>query len=212
MLGSQKAGYVMLVAVLLSSLIVGTVYSLFSFKDENIKNPRHTENLKFSDALSSSIVSATDGILSVCGWVLAFSAVSGLVRPFIGSETAVCIFDALSEVTSGITEAVKIGGIPFAAAAISFGGICVMCQLLPSIKKCGIKISEYMLFRIVNAAVTYIITWIILRFVDISVSVSSPAPVLWSYSAPSSAALLMMCAVMILEAGNKYNTAKKCKA
>ena len=209
MIGSQKAGYVMLASTVFSSVIVGIIYSRFSQNEIHEPGSSLTGFPGFSDALTSSVVSSTSGMLSVCAWVLVFSALSGLIRPLIHNETIDLIFDALSEVTSGVPAAVQTGGIPFAAAAISFGGICVMCQLIPSMRKCGIKLYEHIIFRIINGALSYLITWTILQFVDVPVSAGAfHAVTLWSYSAPSAAALLMMCAVLILEMSDKRYAAK----
>lgn len=198
MLNSVKAGYIMLIALLLSSCIIGVAVSLFA-KRKNIKQFSHKKTSSFAESLTSAVSSATSGTLSVCAWVLIFSALTGIVEPNIKNETAKTIFEIVSEVTTGIGSAARLGGLPLAAAATSFGGICVMCQIFPMIKKCGIKVSEYLFFRTINAVSVYFITRILLKFTDAAITVSGVFHAdLYVHSAPASAALLLMGAVLIL--------------
>ena len=200
MLGSEKTGWIMLGAVTLASLITGIAGGVFDKEKPRSLKEFKSSPLNISDALVLSVQSGAGGMISVCAWVLVFSAVSGAVEPFINSETFNLIFDALSEVTSGIPSAAKLGGAPFTAACISFGGICVGCQLLPSIKKCGIKVREYLFFRILNSALSYGLCFVFMRISGVSISVSAHQEAhLLSSSAPASAALLIMCGAFILE-------------
>lgn len=200
MLGSEKAGWIMLGAVSLASLITGIGGGLLGGKEKNNFNIYKPAPLNISESLVLSVQSGAGGIISVCAWVLIFSAVSGAVEPFISSDTFNLVFDALSEVTSGIPSAAKLGGAPFTAACISFGGVCVGCQLLPYIKKCGIKVSEYLFFRILNSVLSFGLCFVFMKISGVSVTVSaSQGAALWSSSAPASAALLIMCGALILE-------------
>lgn len=197
-IGSVKAGYVMLFSVLLSSVIVGFVYARFKPKNNCAEPVAVISRADIADSLVSAVTGASTGILSVCAWVIAFVAFSAVVRYFINNCNILLLYESLSEVTSGLVSATKIGGIPFASACIAFGGVSVACQLLPAIKKCGIKVGEYLLFRIANSILSYIITSVMMKFVQISV------PTLSQYQAqlhfaPASAALLIMCAVLIFD-------------
>lgn len=197
MLGSPKAGYMMLLAVLAASAITGMLFSL-GVSRHTVQSVIPKKRMSFSDSVTSSVSAAMHSTFSVCAWVLVFSAFSGLIEPYIRHESGRLCFEMLAEVTTGVRAAIKLGGIPLAAAVISFGGICVMCQLLPFIKKCGIKVKKYLVFRMVNALLSYVLTRILLCFTDVSVSVSALFDVNpFSRSAPASAALLMLGASLI---------------
>ena len=75
------------------------------------------------------------------------------------------LWSVFGEVTAGVSAAGKIGGLPLTAACISSGGLCVMCQLLPSIKKCGVRITEYLTFRIVNSVISFVLMKIIQKYI-----------------------------------------------
>ncbi|MBR3868092.1 MAG: hypothetical protein IKM66_02135 [Clostridia bacterium] len=199
MLRSETAGVVMLVSVCFASVITGVVFSLFKRKTDYERIITSEKN-NLSQALVDSAFASSKGIISVCTWVLIFSAFSGLMQSFIKNETLLLVYLAFSEVTTGIGSAAKLGGIPLVSAVISFGGICVMCQILPIIKKCGVKASEYLAFRIVNAVLSFFTAKIILLFIDVPINVFADTEMhLWSHTAPSSAILLIMCAVLIFD-------------
>lgn len=200
MLGSEKAGTVMLLAIFCSSSAVGLLSSLFAEKKTQARFSVRRTPQDVGSALTQSVASAMSGILSVCAWVILFSVITGIARPFIKNETASLLFDTFSEVTAGVPAAYTLGGVPLTAAAISFGGVCILCQLFPLMKKCGVKVSEYLGCRMVNSVLTYFVTKLLLRFVEIPVSVSSSvSAALWSNSAPAAAALLLMGSALILE-------------
>lgn len=195
-LHSKKTGYIMLISCCVSSLIIGVLYARVKRVKDELYIKQNNKAVSISDSLICAVGSSCKGIISVCGWILVFSALSGIIRTFVINEKTKLIFDSLSEITTGLTSAVKIGGIAFAAACIAFGGICIAFQLLPYIKKCEMKITEYLRFRIINAVLTFFLTKIIMSFTDVAVNVYSKAePEI--HFAPASAALMIMCSILI---------------
>lgn len=196
--GSKAVGYVVLFSVCISSLLIGIVYGRLKKKKKYILFENTKRDYPITESIVTAVSSSCSSILSVCGWVLAFSAASSIVRQFIVNEKLFLVYDAVSEVTSGLTSAAKFGSIPFVAACVSFGGICVLCQVAGNIKKCGMKIYEYLLFRIINSILTFFVCKIILSVTDITVAVySDMQPAI--HFAPASAALMIMCAVLIAD-------------
>lgn len=205
MLGSRTAGFVIFSTVCFSSLVTGTVFSFVKKKTVNNQNVK-SEKAELSAALVEAAYTSSQSMISVCVWVLIFSAFSAVVSIFIKNELLRLVFFSFAEVTSGISSAAKLGGIPMVAASIAFGGFCVMFQLLPNIKKCGQKAYEYLLFRIVNSVLSFIFSKIILLFIDIPIDVFVSADTrIWSFTAPSSAVLLIMCAVLIFDIASRKN-------
>ena len=198
-LGSETAGVIILICVCLSSVVTGFIFGLFKRKTET-EYINTSEKSNLSQALTQAVSSSSGSIVSVCAWVLAFSAISAIVGSFIKNETARLVYSAFSEITTGVASAAKLGGIPLVSAAVSFGGICVMCQLFPIIKKCGVKVCEYLAYRIVNAVLSFFTAKVILMFVPVTVDVFAEIEAqAWSHTAVSSAILLVMCAVLIFD-------------
>lgn len=194
--GDKRAGYIILLSVCLSSIITGLVYGRFK-NGGNVYFAKTSETEKrLSASVLDAVNSSLESILSVCAWLLVFSAASVVVKGFISAESAGLLYDALSEVTSGLLSAAKLGSVEFVAACISFGGICVACQLIPYIKKCGMKIYEYLLFRIINSIFAFFLCRVLINIFDITVTVYSDIQPSIHF-APASAMLIIMCAVMI---------------
>lgn len=201
-IGSKTAGYIILASLLISSLLTGVIYARIKKGSSAESTSINEANTDYSGCLVNSVASAASGMLSICAWVTVFFAISGIAESIISNRTFLLIYKSLAEVTSGLPSSLVLGGVPFASAVISFGGFSVMCQILPVMKKCGIKVSEYLFFRIINSISVYFITYIIMKCADVSVpTVSQFQPQI--HFAPASAALLIMCAVLIFDlAGN----------
>lgn len=198
-LGSETAGVIILASVCLASVITGLLFALFKRKTDR-EYKITSEKCNLSQSLAQAVSSSSGSIVSVCAWVLAFSAISAVISSFIKNKTAQLLYSAFSEITTGVASAAEFGGIPLVSAAVSFGGICVMCQLIPAIKKCGVKVCEYLAYRIVNAVLSFLTAKIILLFVPVSVNVFAGIEAQpWSYTAVSSAILLIMSAVLIFD-------------
>ncbi len=196
--GSVGAGYRLFFCVCSASVITGILTSVF------IKTVNNTVSVKlkkqdFSQAFTLSVESSCKKMFMMCAWVLLFSCFSGIIEAFSFPLTG-DIWSVFGEVTSGVVSAEKIGGLPLTASCISFGGLCVMCQLLPAMKKCGVRIREYLTFRIVNSVISYIIMKIILIVSPISVETFSYAEVsLGTGCAPASILLLITSVVFVAD-------------
>lgn len=197
-LGNTQAGILLFAGVCVSSVLSGVIFS-FVFKDADTPPSQSSRNLSAADALIDSVENSIGKTLTMCGWVIAFSAVSAVICSMVPKNIA-DIFFIFAEVTSGVETAAVKGGLPLAAAVISSGGLCVMCQLIPAIKKCGIKATQYLVFRIVNAIISYFTAHILLQFFPLTINVSAGfCADIKSNSAPATVMLLMMCAVFIYD-------------
>ena len=200
-LGSALAGVLLFVSVCLASVMSGICFS-FIYKGNVIQDSMTIRKSPLSDSLIGAVSDSCRNMMIMCGWVVLFCAFSDIVSDVM-PEKAGSLFRIFAEVTSGVEIAAETGGLPLVAACISSGGLCVMCQILPAIKKCGIKVYEYLLFRIVNSVFSFIITKIILCFVEIPVSAASFETGFRSKSAVSVVALLVMCAVFIADVSSQ---------
>ncbi len=201
LLGSRQAGYIIFASVTAASLLTGIAYSRFLKLPGLIENgsvfKKYTDT-DFSEQLINSVNSSASSILSVCAWVITFSAFSAIIKPFIRSETVLLLFEGVFEITSGVVSAFKAGGLPLAAAAVSFGGICVLFQNISQIKKCGMKIANYLHFRIAESVLSFFTAKILSAVLNINVSVySAVSPSI--HFAPASASLLIMCAILLFD-------------
>ncbi|MBR5234285.1 MAG: hypothetical protein IKW03_08755 [Clostridia bacterium] len=169
--GSSEAGFKLFFCVSTASVITGIIISFF-IKSEETYSVRNPCKQSFSDVFTGAVESSCKKMFVMCGWVLLFSCFSGIIGKY-GRGQLSALWGVFGEVTAGVRSAEKTGGLPLTAACISSGGLCVMCQLLPSMKKCGAGLREYLTFRILNSVISYVLMKIILIISPVSVETFS---------------------------------------
>lgn len=149
MLGSYKLGIILYVICLISSTISGRILSVIvksKIKTSccspqiNMKNsfPRPSLGKAISDAVTST--------LSICGTIVFFSAISGLICSVPNIPTALkTSFTLFLEITSGAqSTALQMQGSSaflFICAGVGWSGLSIICQCISSLGK---NISFYM--------------------------------------------------------------------
>ena len=88
------------------------------------------------------------GVLTICGYMMLFGALSSALGVWVGQTPAkilLCLLDvpsgALRVSGMALPESVKL---PLLAGLCGFGGICAIVQSLGALKGCGVKAGEYM--------------------------------------------------------------------
>lgn len=199
MLGSRATGRLLFAALTLSNLTVGCLLR-FTATDPCV---RITQPIPFGRAarsLCEAVADAGESMLSVCAWVLLFSGVR-TVCTLLPDSVAVPLMCVL-EVTAGCRTAMDASlSLPVVAAILGFGGLAVLCQVLPYVTACRIRVSRFFAFRLVGGALSAFYCELLLHlFPRVQAVVLLPEnavvqPV--SASAPASAALLLAAAVFI---------------
>ncbi|HOP11790.1 MAG TPA: hypothetical protein PK629_09905 [Oscillospiraceae bacterium] len=125
LLGSVKAGFLLLAAGWSASLLV----SIFCRIKGKVNLAKRKQRLysPLTVAFCDSISNAANASLVACAAIaLSCAAVSVLATFFHGGEM---ILSPLFEVTGGVSTLSKTGSLPLCAAALGFGGISVMIQI-----------------------------------------------------------------------------------
>lgn len=104
--------------------------------------------------VSASVIEETPirgamlGVLTICGYMMLFSALSSALGTWVGQAPAkilLCLLDvpsgALQVSRMALPESVKL---PLLAGLCGFGGLCVIAQSLGVLKECGVEAWEYM--------------------------------------------------------------------
>lgn len=207
LIGNTGAGVIMYISNILSSVTVGLFLRFLGSNNEVMhleKKCTDNKNALFINAVASSC----KAMLSICGWVLLFSAFSRGINTLITNHTISVFFKAVAEVTIGCTTAVQEGlSLPVICAVIGFGGFAVIFQIAPYLEKCCFKLKYFICWRLVNAALSaFFCSKLIALFPN---AVSSSTYLLNGY-APSiahtplaSIILLFTCILLIFEVDNK---------
>ncbi len=208
MLNNTVSGIILYASSILSSLCIG-IFTRFFNNTEVLKKPTLSKKESNSNLLIKSVAAGSEGMLSMCGWVLTFSAVASLTDAIISTEGLRLFLQCIAEVTTGCGICTQVPlPLPALSAVIGFGGFAVIAQVTPYLNKCGVSVKQFICWKAINGALSAFICSVILKFFPQSVAVSgssythSPIPAL-SNGIYVALILLLMCLVFIFEVDNK---------
>lgn len=197
MLADKFYGIILLISSFTATLILALIT-----KSNHTPRTAVTDIKKayISDAFVEGVAEASKSVFGICGWVILFSALlSTLSESFLPSYVTDLIC-SLSEVTTAAVYAK--GNILKISATIGFGGLSVHCQIYSSGKSYAPKYTKFLLFRLIHAAISVGITYLLLKFYGKSVAVISSGTKIIrqnvSFTYASAAALMILCAFSVL--------------
>ena len=111
---------------------------------------RYSNNIKAVSAVTRSVEQSTDSIINICSYVILFSAFSSIFSKLIGEDFSK-YFLYVFEVTGAVFNS---NNIYLTCMILSWGGICVIFQILSVIKNLQIKILPLFLLRIISGIIS----------------------------------------------------------
>lgn len=115
----------------------------------------------FSVLLTESVESSASAMLKICGMILAFGAFMGMLEGLTGKIPSVV--RSILEISS-LSEYMKSGGIlPAAVSLLSFGGLCVHCQIA-SVCENRIQWGMFWLCRILTSVSSGLLCAVSMKF------------------------------------------------
>lgn len=208
MLGSKKAGAVVFAAVCTAAVLTGIVAGRICKSDVNYdKSVNEAKKNSLAQAVVQGVYTAGRNMLGICAWVLFFSAVISLVLLLPVKKEVQDVAVMLLEVTQGCARGAAGFSLPAMAAFVSFGGVCVLCQVLSIAHKSTVKLSDILVTRLFSAAVAYAVTEILLKIFPVDVAVNANASfdavMPYSHSVPSAVMLMFLCVILIFDLDTK---------
>ena len=204
MLGSREAGKVLLVSLCISSAILGALSRFFSEGEQESK-VLCKNNPTLSGAVVNSVASSSSAMLNACAFVALFSGFGCVADSYIKSECIRLVLSCLMEVTKGCIDLSGRVSLPVIAAVCAFGGVCIHLQIFSLSQGIERKPLRFYAFRLLHAALSYVICLLILYFHPIEkqvfLSVYENAAV-FSFSAPAAVSLLFLSVLLILDLDN----------
>lgn len=199
MLGSRKAGCIILVSLCISAIVLG----LFARGKREEFIPRaQIIPQPFSQAFVSSVSSAGKGIIDICAFVTLFSGLISCISASGINEKYLLPLYCIAEITCGCANAAGKIPLEFIAAACAFGGICVHMQVFAIAGEAAPPIGKFYLFRVLHAGLSALVCSVLLRFFPIEIHTAvtlNENAALISLSVPVSLSMLIMCALLILD-------------
>ena len=193
---NTRTGVSLYFSAVLANLLLSVFFRKASTAEKQVKNFNATPQ-DFSDLLVRAVEDACKGTLNICAWIVAFAV-------FTAPVSRIPILTPLSvlfETTNAAAMCTADRNYPLCAFSMSFGGLCLMFQLLPDLKEMGVSPYKYLLCRSFCGVSAFLFQAMLERIVpSITPAANMPRYVfrVTCGSYLSSAALLMMCVVFML--------------
>ena len=199
-LNSTKTGIIIYTVNVLSSIIICVADGIIHPNTNKSTQECSIGSQSFCDALINSIECSTKSVAVMCGCIVFFSAICGLVSipPFAMP---------LIEITNGIFKFNGSISLPYLCFFLSFGGLCIHLQILNVIKSTGIGYIDFFVHRVVGGLISYFLGkgYILLFNPDTEVfsNISQITPRLNQINGSLSIILLASCIVIVVDLNNK---------
>ncbi len=210
LLKNNAVGVVLFVSNILSSLIICLILSIKEKKETVKKEVSYNNAISLSEIFVKSVADASSSIIGICGFVILFSTLIGILSDFSHNETTDKLL-ALFEISNGTVLLSK--NIPFLSFLTSFSGFCVHMQIMTVCKKFKIRYFKFLISRVIGGLLSMSITMLILKIFRIYIPVISLNHNLFDSlsgrSLPLSAALIFMSITLLISV--RQNNVAKCK-
>ena len=178
MFNNLKFGLTLFLCHVLSSIIVGVIFSFYKRKEKPLDlpfiNAKKVDNVLYESAYSSVISILVVGALITIFYLLTFVLFSlGILSPIVSLFSFVFGNKALGKgLTFGLfecTQGLKIistlpnnfFALPLSSFICGFGGLSVLMQSIAYLKKAKIKTTPFILAKIICAVINFILSIII---------------------------------------------------
>lgn len=210
MLGSKKAGLLIFLSIAAASFVLGVIMRFFihpgGTKEKKIE--REIKRINIADAFVESTANASAAMFSICAWVLVFQSLTSCLGFLSLPKGLKAVTGSLLEVTSGVADCIGMVSVPIVCSMLAFGGFSVHFQIIKYITEIGMKYSEFLFARLLNAVLAYLICKLLFAVFPCDIQTFSNGieaianPV--SVSIPAAIALVLMCGIFLIERKTKY--------
>ena len=165
---SPKAGVLLYAAHVLAAVTVGVLFRERG-PAETFCDPAPASGggipLSFGKALTAAVTRAVTSVMTVCGYVVLFSALLGLVTPYLDlPPVANALFLGFLELGSGVAALAGLTPAPttLAAAALilGWGGLSVHCQTMGVLAETDISCARHLAGRALCGAIAAVFTYL----------------------------------------------------
>lgn len=197
-LGNTKSGIILYLTNILSSAIICIIESLF-IKEKEYQNIK-IKKINFSAALINSVEGSVKSIAIMCGYIIFFSALSGLF-------TIPSFLMPIIEITNGIFANSNTIPFEYLCFFLCFGGICIHFQLFSIIKKVNMSYFDFFIHRLAGGLLAYfpgkLYTLWFAPNEEVFANISHVTPKISEINGSLSLMLLASCIVIVVDLNNK---------
>lgn len=176
---SARCGLVLYASHVAAAVAVGVIFSLGRKKGALAAAISVFRAHSLAETLSSGVKSAVTSTLNVCGFVVFFSVVTGMLESTgvfsalsgsmaakMGLELSFCrsLLTGILELGSGIASMYGLSATPLnlalASFILGFGGLSVHCQTVAVVEGAEMKCARHFAGRIVHGALSALFTFV----------------------------------------------------
>ena len=194
--GSPVIGIVLFAAQAISVILTGILLKAV-LRPSAANGNSHAGTLPpqpFAQGLVSAVNRSARGMLSICAFVVLFSAVNGIAARLVTNGSLQTVLSVMLEVCGAVTRSAGRRPMWVIAFSVGFGGICVHCQIFGILDGIAVRKALFFLIRIIQGTLTALLTQGAMCLFPQTVSVfstaSGSAPALFGGSAVPGAVLL----------------------
>lgn len=181
MFHNQRIGLLLYTSHVLAALLTGVLFRFYHYSkttSPQLSKQASMPSETISACICASIKNAVVNILSVCGFVVAFSVFISVMTGDLFKTPSLLSsgIGGFFEVTRGCLDASSLNislsqRLIFCSAMMGFAGMCVHFQVIGIISKTDLSLRPYLLGKIMCAAISVLILLLLLRFVPIDMQV-----------------------------------------
>lgn len=221
MLGNPTLGWLLYGTHVAGAILAGIVLSCF-IPAQTIQKVPASETQPLLPAFVQAVEESAIKVLRICALILLFAVlvrilqVSGLCNllcgalahllPWVPLSALQSMFIGAVEMTTGISGCTALGADPvrllMAEMMLSFGGLCVLCQVASVVCPLGLSLRPYLLGKLLTCGLSTLILYVVLSFQPtLLATFSFSAPTIFYIHPLMTAAvllLLFLCMALVL--------------
>lgn len=177
---NPKIGILLYIAHIFAALSVGFIFRFYA--SDKHSAPDYTINQSeqgFAETFSQVLNSSINSILTVCGAIIFFGAVSGTISGFLPKNgIAKALITAVLEMTNGINSISLLdisltNKLLLSAFAVGFAGLCIHLQVMATVAKQHLSLLPYIFGKLLHGIIASIYTLILLKIFPQTLNVFS---------------------------------------
>ncbi|MBR1737340.1 MAG: hypothetical protein IJ736_10055 [Firmicutes bacterium] len=170
MLNNTPVGFFLLFIHYISAFINGIIFSriIKGASSSSALIPANTNNISFGSALSSSVASAAETVISIGGYIILFSVIiklSEILHIFNTSSVFSNFLLGTIEITNGCKNLSTFKLSPLVisliSALIGWGGFSIHAQTISFISKTDLKVSLYIFAKFIQSVVSFLLCFLL---------------------------------------------------
>lgn len=176
---NKTVGLIILSSQIISVILLGVLINVFDKQktDFNSKSEHKASKIPLGNAVVEAAVDSAKGVLTICVFVVLFSAFCGMIDSIISDGIFKNFILCFLEVCAAVSTLAENSPIETVAFAAGFGGICVHFQIYSALGKIEINKLLFFCIRIIQGAITAIFTHLGLSLLKIDTMVFSTSTV-----------------------------------